>query len=456
MVLYRCPKVYGRTLTALRPSPQPSSSGRLSFRASEDEKIVREGAEEVVDMQEDIDQRGRYRGDGQGGLAGSWFLGEAVCELGAELESESTAITPSIVANEVQQPDNHHGTIPCSRDLRRENGPASSQWHGPLISSVPERTRWDRSIVGCYDATDNRLSHCSQHKSETRVEVPEIGPASFTSAYDEGAVEIEVTPPRSPPLCELAGIPVGVLQAKLAPAAMALAEEVHAGKDDRVFSDSDPVMQSTLGSAEEAAELENGEARPDVGYGEAAAWLGTVDDISESDALTWTEDTCACLVEVMGRMQAERSPNDQWSYQEPSNGPIATESGTINTEEMHRPAGVEKQQGLVNSIVDAQVSSVVSALVGLSTASPSISRRASTIQPDSIAEGEALAEEHEKYVPYRLSMPRSSSAELPTYTCYSPPLHRPARRTASSRRSFGKRTSSATAPDGLRISPKYE
>ncbi|KAI7256171.1 hypothetical protein KC343_g6617 [Hortaea werneckii] len=237
---------------------------------------------------------------------------------------------------------------------------------------------------------------------------------------------------------------------------MTLAEEAHAGIDDRIFSDSDLGKQSTLGSAEEPAELESGEAKSDVAYGEAAALLGTFDDISESGALTWTEDTCACLVEVMGRMQAERSSNDQCSYPGPSKGAIATESGTINTEEMHRPAGVEKQQGLVNSMVDTHVSSVVSALVGSSTASPSISRRASTIRPDSIAEGEALAEEHEKYVPYRLSMPRSSSAKLPTYTCYSPSLQHPARRMASSRSSFEKRTSSATTPDGLWKSPKYE
>ena len=414
---------------------------------------MREDAEEVVYVHEDTDQRGRYRGDDQGRLAGSWFWEEGVCELGAELGSESTAITPHIVANEVQQLDHRHRPTLHIHRPRRENEPASSQGHGTLKSSVPERAGWDRSAVGYYGATDNRLSHCIQHHSETQVEVPAIGPASFTSVYDERAVEIEATPPRSPPLCELAGIFVGDMQARIAPAAIALAEETHAGKVNRVFSDSDPGKQSTLGSAEEPAELESGEAKSDVGYSEDAAWLGTF-DISESQALTWTEDTCACLVEVMGRMQAEWSPNDQCSYPEPSNGPIATESGAINTEEMHRPAGVEKQQGLVNSIVDAQVSSVVSALMGLSTASPSISRRASTIRPDSIAEGEALAEEHEKYVPYRLSMPRSSSAKLPTYTCYSPPLHRPARRIASSRSSYGKRTSSATAPDGLWNSPK--
>ncbi|KAI7264571.1 hypothetical protein KC345_g8766 [Hortaea werneckii] len=236
---------------------------------------------------------------------------------------------------------------------------------------------------------------------------------------------------------------------------MALAEEAHAGKDDTVVIDSEPGMQSTLGSPEEPAELDSGEAKSDFGYGEAAAWLGTFDDISESDALTWTEDTCACLVEVMNRMQAERSSSDQCSHQEPSNGPIAMESGTLNTVERDQPAEVEEQQASINPITDTQVSSAASALVGSSTASPSISRRASTSRTDSIAEGEALAEEHEKYVPYRLSMPRSSSAKLPTYTCYSPPSHRPARRIASSRSSFGKRKSSATAPGGLWKCPRY-
>ncbi|KAI7170237.1 hypothetical protein KC316_g11302 [Hortaea werneckii] len=188
------------------------------------------------------------------------------------------------------------------------------------------------------------------------------------------------------------------------------------------FANSEPGMQSTLGSAEEPAELESGEVRLDVGYGEDAAWLGTLGGILESDLLTWTEDTCACLVEVVNRMQAERDSNDQSSHPGLSNAPIATDRGKINTEEMNQPAGVEEKQGPVNPIVDTHVSSAVSAPVGSSTVSPSISRRASSIRPDSIAEGEALAEEHEKYVPYRLSMPRSSSAKPPTYTCYSPSL----------------------------------
>ncbi|KAI6905221.1 hypothetical protein KC318_g8226 [Hortaea werneckii] len=173
-------------------------------------------------------------------------------------------------------------------------------------------------------------------------------------------------------------------------------------------------MQSTLGSAEEPAELESGEGRSDIGCGENATWLGAFDDISESDALTWTEDTCACLVEVMSRMQAERDSIDQCFHPGPSNAPIAMDRETIHTEEMNHAAGIEEQQGSVNPIVDTHVSSAVSALVGSLTISPSISRRASSIRPDSIAEGEALAEEHEKYVPYRLSMPRSSSAKLPT------------------------------------------
>ncbi|KAI7359537.1 hypothetical protein KC354_g9319 [Hortaea werneckii] len=307
VVLYRCPKVYKRTLTALRPSPQPSSSGRLSFRASEEEKIVREDVKEVVYTQEGTDQRGRYR----------------------------------------------------------------------------------------------------------------------------GAVDIEATVPRSHPLCELAGVFVGDLQAKVALAAPALAEEAHARNDDTIFFDCEPGMHSTLGSAEEPAELESREARSNLGYGEDAAWLGTFDDISESDALTWSEDTCACLVEAMGRMQAEKSSNDRCPYSGPSNGTIPMGRGIINAEETNQPGEVEEQQGSVNPIVDTQVSSTVSALVCSSTVSPSISRRASSIRPDSIAEGEALAEEHEKHIPYRLSMPRSSSAKLPTYTCYSPPLHRSARRTAS-------------------------
>ncbi|KAI7210953.1 hypothetical protein KC333_g7943 [Hortaea werneckii] len=227
---------------------------------------------------------------------------------------------------------------------------------------------------------------------------------------------------------------------------MALAEEALARNGDIVFSDSEPGVQSTLGSAEEPAELESGEVRFDVGHGEDAAWLGIFDDLSESDALTWTEATCACLFEVMGRMQAERDSDDQCSHPGPSNAPIATDRGTINTEKLDQPAGVEEQQGSVNPIVDTHVSSAVSALVCSRTVSPSISRRASSIRPDSIAEGEALAEEHEKYVPYRLSMPRSSSAKLPTYTCYSPPLHHPARRIASSRSSLGKWKSSMTAP----------
>ncbi|KAI6861073.1 hypothetical protein KC338_g6727 [Hortaea werneckii] len=161
---------------------------------------------------------------------------------------------------------------------------------------------------------------------------------------------------------------------------MALAEETHAGKDDRVSSNSEPGMQSTLGSAEEPAELESGEAKFDVDHGEPAAWLGTLDEISESDALTWTEDTCACLVEVMGRMQAERSPNDQCSYPEPSIGPIATESGTISTREVHRPAGVEEQQGLVTSIVDAQFQCEAANLYLLLATSASSSKKDSQLE----------------------------------------------------------------------------
>ncbi|KAI7334143.1 hypothetical protein KC315_g3886 [Hortaea werneckii] len=264
--------------------------------------------------------------------------------------------------------------------------------------------------------------------------------------YDEGAVEIEATAPRWHILCEPEGVSVGDWQAKIAPVAMVLTEEAHARNDDTIFPDSEPGVQSTLGSAEEPAELESGEVRLDVGHGEDAAWLGISDDLSESDTLTWTEDTCACLVEVMSRMQAERDSNDQSSHPGPSNAPIATDRGTVNTEKLDQPAGIEEQQGSANPIVDTHVGSAVSALVGSRTVSPSISRRASSIRPDSIAEGEALAEEHEKYVPYRLSMPRSSSAKLPTYTCYSPPLHHPARRIASSRSSFGKWTSSTTAP----------
>ncbi|KAI7333463.1 hypothetical protein KC315_g4216 [Hortaea werneckii] len=329
VVLYRCPKVYKRTLTALRPSPQPSSSGRLSFRASEEEKIVREDVKEVVYTQEGTDQRG------------------------------------------------------------------------------------------------------SQHHFEPQVEVPETEPERFTNAYDEGAVEIEAPAPRSHPPYELEGVTVGDLQAKIAPAAMAIAEEAHARTDDTIFSDTEPGTQSTLGSAEEPAELESGEARSDMSHVEDAAWLGTFDDVSESDALTWSEDTCACLVEAMGRMQAEQSSNDRCPYSGPSNGTIPMGRGIINAEETNQPGEVEEQQGSVNPIVDTQVSSTVSALVCSSTVSPSISRRASSIRPDRIAEGEALAEEHEKHIPYRLSMPRSSSAKLPTYTCYSPPLHRSARRTAS-------------------------
>ncbi|KAI7238078.1 hypothetical protein KC330_g2747 [Hortaea werneckii] len=148
---------------------------------------------------------------------------------------------------------------------------------------------------------------------------------------------------------------------------MALAEEAHARNNDTVFSDSEPGMQSTLGSAEEPAELEGAEVRTFKRTHRYGPWK-------------------------------------------------------INTEEMNQPAGVEEKQGSVNPIVDTHVSSPVSALVGSLTGSPSISRRASSIRPDSIAEGEALAEEHEKYVPYRLSMPRSSSAKPPTYTCYSPSL----------------------------------
>ncbi|KAI6811100.1 hypothetical protein KC342_g17800 [Hortaea werneckii] len=291
------------------------------------------------------------------------------------------------------------------------------------------------------------------HHSETEVEVPEIGPERFANGYDEGAVEIEATTPRLHILCESEGVSVGDLQAKIVPPAMALDEEAHARNGNIVFSDSEPGVQSTLGSAEEPAELESGEVRLDVGHGEDAAWLSILYVLSGSDALTWTEDTCACLVEVMSRMQAKRDSNDQCSHPGPSNAPIATDRGTINTEGMNQPAGIEEQQGSVNPIVDTHVSSAVSALVGSRTVSPSISRRASSIQPDSIAEGEALAEEHEKYVPYRLSMPRSSSAKLPTYTCYSPPLHHPARRIASSRSSFEKRTSSTIAPGSLWKSP---
>ncbi|KAI6893021.1 hypothetical protein KC318_g11751 [Hortaea werneckii] len=198
---------------------------------------------------------------------------------------------------------------------------------------------------------------------------------------------------------------------------MALAEEAHARNGDTVSPDSKPGMQSTPGSAEEPAELESSEVRFDVGHGEDAAWLGISDDLSESDTLTWTEDTCACLVEVMGRIQAERYSNDQCSHPGPSNAPIAMDRGTVNTEKLDQPAGIEEQQGSVNSIVDTHVGSAVSALVSSLTGSPSIPRRASSIRPDSIAEGEALAEEHEKYVAYRLSIPRSSSAKLPTYTC---------------------------------------
>ncbi|KAI6804852.1 hypothetical protein KC327_g7387 [Hortaea werneckii] len=423
VVLYRCPKVYKRTLTALRPSPQPSSSGRLSFRASEKEKIVREHPKEVVYTQEGTDQGGRYRGEDQGRPAGSWFRGEGVYELEAEVESESGAITQHVVAMETQEPDHYRGPTLCSHDMRRDYGPASSRGHGTLIPSAPGRARFE-----------------SQHHFEPQVEVPEKDPERFTNAYDEGAVEIEAPAPRSHPLCALAGVSIGDLQAKIAPAAMAIAEEAHARTDDKTFSDTEPGMQSTLGSAEEPAELESGEAKSNVGHGEDAAWLDSFDDISESDALTWTEDTCACLAEVMGRMQAEPHSRDHSSYPGPSNGAIAMHRGTINTEEVSQPAEVEVQQGSVNSIADTQVSSTVSALMGSSTASPSISRRASTIRPDSIAEGEALAEEHEKYIPYRLSMARSSS---------SPPLHCPARGMASSKSSFGKWTSSATAPGGL-------
>ncbi|KAI6888338.1 hypothetical protein KC363_g4740 [Hortaea werneckii] len=230
---------------------------------------------------------------------------------------------------------------------------------------------------------------------------------------------------------------------------MALAEEAHARTDDTIFSDTEPGKQSTLGSAEEPAELETGEARSDMSHVEDAAWMGTFDDVSESDALTWSEDTCACLVEAMGRMQAEQSSNDRCPYSGPSNGTMPMGRGIINAEEMNQPPGVEEQQGLANPTVDTQVGSILSELVGSPIASPSISRRASTVRVDSIAEGEALAEEHEKYIPYSLSMPRSSSAKLPAYTCYSPPLHCPARRKASSRSSFGRWTSSATAPGGL-------
>ncbi|GAB1744723.1 hypothetical protein NU219Hw_g2397t1 [Hortaea werneckii] len=230
---------------------------------------------------------------------------------------------------------------------------------------------------------------------------------------------------------------------------MALAEENYAENGDTVFSDFEPDMQSTLGSAEEPAELESGEVRFDIGHGEDATWLGTFDDISEGDALTWTEDTCACLVEVMGRMQAERDSDDQCSHPGPSNAPIAMDRGAINTEGMNQPEGDQEEQGSVNPIVDTHRSSEPSELVGSLTVSPSISRRASSMRPDSIAEGEALAEEHEKYVPYRLSMPRSSSAKLPIYTCYSPSLQHPARGIASSRSSVGERTSSTTAPSGF-------
>ncbi|KAI7503726.1 hypothetical protein KC367_g1507 [Hortaea werneckii] len=431
VVLYRCPRVYEKTLTALRPSPQPSSSGRLSFRASEEEKIVREDAKENVYTQEGTDQGGRYQGEDQGGLAGSRAHGEGVCELEAQVENESTSITQHVVATEAQQPDHYRGATLCSHDLRRDYGPASSQEHGMLISSVSERARLERSAIGCYGATDNRLSHCSQHHFEPQVEVPETEPERFTNAYDEGAVEIEAPAPRSHPPYELEGVTVGDLQAKIAPAAMAIAEEAHDRTDDTIFSDTEPGTQSTLGSAEEPAELESGEARSDMSHVEDAAWLGTFDDVSESDALTWSEDTCACLVEAMGRMQAEQSSNDRCPYSGPSNGTIPMGRGIINAEETNQPGEVEEQQGSVNPIVDTQVSSTVSALVCSSTVSPSISRRASSIRPDRIAEGEALAEEHEKHIPYRLSMPRSSSAKLPTYTCYSPPLHRSARRTAS-------------------------
>ncbi|KAI7533256.1 hypothetical protein KC331_g13162 [Hortaea werneckii] len=234
---------------------------------------------------------------------------------------------------------------------------------------------------------------------------------------------------------------------------MALAEDMHARNGDMIISDSEPGVQSRLGSAEEPAELESGEVRFDVGHGQDAAWLGIFDELSESDALNWTEDTCACLVEVMSRMQAERSSNDQYSNPGPSNALIAMDRGTSNTEGMNQSARVEEQQGSANPLFDTHVSSAVSALGGSLTVSPSISQRASSIRPDSIAEGEALAEEHEKYVPHRLSMPRSSSAKLPTYTCYSPSLQHPARRIASSRSSLGKRTSSTTAPAGLWKSP---
>ncbi|KAI6809378.1 hypothetical protein KC332_g12816 [Hortaea werneckii] len=201
---------------------------------------------------------------------------------------------------------------------------------------------------------------------------------------------------------------------------MALAEEAHTGEDGSGFPDFGPGMQSTLGSAEEPAELESGGAKSDVDDGEDAAWLSTLDNIFESDALTWTEDTCGCLVEVMDRMQAERSSNDQSSRPGSTSGAIAMDRRTINTREVDQPAAIEEQQGWVNPTVDAHVSSAESAFVGSLTVSPSVSRRASSIRLDSIAEGEALAEEHEKYVPYRLSMPRSSSAKLPTYTCCSP------------------------------------
>lgn len=436
MVLYRCPKVYDRTLTALRASPQPSSSSeKFSLRASEEEKIVREEAKGVGCMQDDVGQRGRYGGDDQDGLAHSWFHGEGVCGLGVELEDESTAMMPYILANEAQQPDYYHELTSCSLDLGQVNGPASSQGHGRLISSVSERASWERSAIGCYGATDNRLSYCIHHNSEAQAEVSGFGPERVAKACDAGAVEIEATAPRLHSSC---GVSVGDLQAKRAPAAMAFAEGIHHRNNDTIFSDSKPVMPSTLGSAEEPAELESSEVRFDIGHSEDTAWLGTADSVAESDALTWTEETCACLVEVMSRMQGERDSNDQYFHPGPSDGPIAMDRGTNNTEEINQAAVVEEQQGSVDPIVDTHVSSAVSALEASLPGSPLISRRASSIRPDSIAEGEALAEEHEKYVPYRLSMPRSSSAKLPNYTCYSPSPQHPARRVASSRSSFGK------------------